>query len=100
MIVENLVNTILDFVIGMIDIILLPIDLLISSVLPSLSVAFSHISIFLNYILSSISWVLSCFGLSDFILSFIIAYYIFKLTYPLIVYTIKLAIKWYNALKF
>lgn len=99
MIIENLVNIILDFVIAMVDIILLPIDLLISSVLPSLSVAFSHISVFLNYVLSSVAWVLSCFGLSEFILSFIIAYYIFKLTYPLIVYSVKLAVKWYNALK-
>lgn len=98
--IENTVNIILDFVIGMVDIILLPIDLLISSVLPSLSVAFSHISLFFNYILSSVAWVISCFGLSDFILSFIIAYYIFKLTYPLIVYSVKLAVKWYNALKF
>lgn len=86
--ITNLTNTLL-----------LPIDAAITSYLPALSNAFTAIGNFLNICVSCIGWVISLLGLNANVISLIVIYYGFALTVPAIVYVVKLAIKWYNALK-
>lgn len=97
--INTIINAVINLIVSLVSTILTPIDNLIASLLPSLSTALSSISSFFEIVGSSLGWVLSVFGLSSECLSFIVAYFTFKLTAPLAVSTIKLAIKWYNSLK-
>lgn len=97
--INAIVKGIIKLIIGLVSILLYPIDTLIDSVLPSLSGMISSVVTFLSYCTQSIGWVLSCIGLDSQIIGVIVIYYTFKLTTPLLVYTIKLAIKWYDKLK-
>lgn len=100
----NLLNSflqlILDFVINIVNFILLPIDLLINTFFPDFSNLINSITNALNVALNYIGWVIDSIGLDNITLVFIIDYLIFKLTIPLQAYVIKLAVKWYNNLKF
>lgn len=98
--INTILNGIFNIIIGLVNTILSPIDSLIIDNIPVLDTAFNAVGSFLNLCTSSIGWVLSCFGLSSSCLSLIVAYFVFKLTIPLLFSTIKLAIKWYNAMKF
>lgn len=97
--IQAILNGIFTLITSLVNLILYPIDALIETALPDLSNALTAISTFLSYVTTSIGWVLSCFGLSSSCLSLIVLYFTFKLTFPLVVYTIKLAIKWYDKLK-
>lgn len=88
----NVITTLVNFIIA-------PIDNLIATALPSLDSAFVAIGDFLNLCVSSIGWVISLLGLNSNVISLIVIYYGFALSVPLVVYVIKLAVKWYNALK-
>lgn len=94
-----IVKGFLKVIISLTGILLSPIDNLISSFIPGLSNIFQAIGGFFTIVSSSLGWVISLTGLSSTALSFIVIYYTFKLTAPIASYMIKLAIKWYNAIK-
>ena len=54
---------------------------------------------FLDYIASIIPYILSWFHLPSAFITLIVGYITFKLSIPLAIHTIKLAIKWYDKLK-
>lgn len=97
--IKAILSGIIKLIISLVSLLLAPIDLLIQSVLPSLSNAFTAIGNFLNIISSSIGWAVSLTGLSSSAISLIVAYFVFKLTAPMLFYMIKLALAWYNRLK-
>lgn len=97
--INAILKGIFSLVTSLVGILLAPIDALISTALPSLQTGLNAIGSFLTLITSSIGWVLSVFGLSSECLSLIVLYYTFKLTVPLTIYTIKLAIRWYDKIK-
>jgi uncharacterized membrane protein len=78
---------------------MLPLDVLISVLLPSTTSAFQSIASLFSLIGDSIAWALSLTGLSNSIILLIIAYYTFKLTVPIQVWLVKMAVQWWNALK-
>ncbi|MDD4706413.1 MAG: hypothetical protein PHS24_04305 [Bacilli bacterium] len=86
-------------ILGLIYLILQPIDSLILEYLPDLSNAFTAVGNVLNLIGNSMGWVISVSGLSSATISLIIAYYVFKLTAPVALYMIKLALAWYDKLR-
>lgn len=100
MIIQDVVTFLINFIISFISLILTPIDNIILSLLPDLSNAFTGIGNYFSIISSSIGWAVSLTGLSSATISLIIIYYTFKLTAPMFFYLIKLAISWYNKLKF
>lgn len=97
--IKAIISGIMSLIISLVNVILLPIDTLLATFLPDLSNALSGIGAFLNLCGTYIGWVIDFTGISSETISLIIAYYVFKLTVPLLVSTIKMAIKWYNALK-
>lgn len=97
--IRAIINGIFSLIVSIVNVVLYPIDQLIETALPTLSSWISAAGTFIGYCTQSIGWVLSCIGITGNILSLIIAYYTFKLTVPLLVHTIKLAIKWYDKLK-
>lgn len=97
--INAIIKGIINLIIGLVDIVLLPIDALILQFLPDLSNAFTLVGDLFEYATNFLGFIVSMTGLSSTAISLIIAYYTFILTVPLLISTIKLAIKWYNALK-
>lgn len=97
--INALLKGIMSLIIGLVSVILAPIDLLIQTALPDLSNALTNVGDIFNLINQGIGWVVSVTGLSNNALSIIVMYYVFKLTIPMLLSTIKLAIKWYDKLK-
>lgn len=97
--INAILKGIFKLVISLVNVLLTPIDAIISSALPSLATALTGIASFLSLVTSSIGWVLSVFGLSSECLALIVVYFTFKLSVPVVVSAIKLAIRWYDKLK-
>lgn len=97
--IRAIINGIFNLILSLVSVILTPIDNVISQFLPGVSSVLDSISQFFNYILQFIPWIMSWFHLPSWLISFVISYYVFKLTVPLIVHTVKLALSWYNRLK-
>ena len=97
--IAAIVSAIFQVISYIIQIVLYPIDALITNALPSLASGIAAVSSFLSICTRHIGWVLSAIGLSSECISFIVLYFTFKLTFPITVYTIKLAIRWYNKIK-
>lgn len=97
--IGKILSGIMKLIISLVNVLLTPIDLLISNLLPGLDSAFSAITAMFNAISSVIGWCLSFTLLSSETISLIVLYFTFALTLPLGVYTVKLAIKWYDKIK-
>lgn len=97
--INKILIGIISLISSLVNVILSPIDSIITANLPGLSSALNSFSTFLGYISNGIGWVIDSFAIPSAVISLIVAYYIFKLTVPLLIYTIKLIIKWYDKLK-
>lgn len=97
--INAILKGIFKLVTSLVTVLLSPIDTIITNALPTLSGALTAIGTFLNTITSALGWVLSVFGLSSECLSLIVVYFTFKLTVPIVVSSIKLAIRWYDKIK-
>lgn len=97
--IKAILKGIFKLIIALVNLILLPIDSLINSAFPSIASAISYIDSFFNHILSFIPWIMSWLHLPSIFITFVVGYFTFKLTLPLAVHTIKLALKWYDKLK-
>lgn len=96
--INAILKGIFSLITDLVGVLLSPIDSIISSALPGLQSALNAIGQFLTLITSALGWVLSVFGLPNECLSLIVLYFTFKLTVPLTIYAIKLAVKWYHML--
>ena len=97
--INAILKGIFKLVISLVNLLLAPIDAIISNALPNLSQGLTAVGQFLSVCTQSIGWVLSVFGLPSGCISLIVVYYVFKLTVPLVVSSVKLAIRWYDKLK-
>jgi len=96
---EAIFVAIFNVVSFLIHLILLPIDLLIESLLPELSEVFTSISDFLSLALSNVGYALSITGIPPAAIALVAAFWVFKLTLPINVWFIKLALGWWHKLK-
>lgn len=94
-----MIQAILDFLSGVLTILLAPIDLFIEALLPELSSTFTAIYDFFEMIFSSIGFAIDLLAVPPFVISLIISLYIFKLTLPLQIYIFKLVLNWYDKIK-
>lgn len=97
--INAILKAIFSLVISLVNILLTPIDLLITSTMPDISNALDMVGNLFNYIASIMPWATSWFGFNSTVMGLFVAYMTFELTTPLIVSTIKLALKWYNKIK-
>lgn len=97
--INKILMGIISLIITIVNALLSPIDSLISSALPGLSNAFTLIGNLLGLLTDIIPWVMSWLGLNTTIRTLVVAYFTFILSLPLVVHTIKLAIKWYDKIK-
>lgn len=92
-------NVIIGTVLLLVKIILMPIDYIIAQFIPTLSDALTAIGQFLTLIASGLGWAISASGIPYFAIALVATYGIFRLTLPIQMYFVKLAIKWYTTLK-
>lgn len=97
--IKALLNGVFKIIISIVNFLLAPIDAAINLALPDLASALKTIGDFFTLIGSYLSWVLSYFGLYSETISIGVLLITFILTIPVTFNTIKLAVKWYNALK-
>lgn len=97
--IKAIIKGIFKLILSLVNLILIPIDNLITQYLPSVSDALDKVSSFFTWVTNLIPWGISWFGLSSTTITLFVAYTTFEITVPLLVHTIKLAIKWYNSLK-
>lgn len=98
-----MINTILtgifNVVIALVNTLLIPIESIISQFIPGLDSAFEMVGMLFENLVMFIPWVISWTGLNSTIIGLIVSYFTFRLTVPLLVHTIKLALAWYDKLK-
>lgn len=97
--INAIVNGIMSLVISLVSVILTPIDALINQFLPSLGDALGYIGNFFAMLGNVFPFTLSYLGISPQVLSAVVDLVVFIYTVPLLVNSIKMAIKWYNSLK-
>lgn len=83
----------------LVSIVLAPLDLLIKGLIPDMTNVFSRINSFFDLLGNYVSFGLSYLGFTSETISLFVILITAIITIPLAVHMIKLAIKWYNALK-
>lgn len=83
----------------LVSVLLAPINLLITNMLPNFNTMLNYVASFFNMVSTYVGYILDSFLLYNEVISFIILFWVFKLTFPLAVSGIKLVVKWYNNLK-
>lgn len=76
-----------------------PIATMILNLFPSVSQPLSYVSGFLNYLKQFVPFAFSYLGLTAEVKAILISLATSLITIPIAVHVIKLAIRWYNALK-
>lgn len=97
--INAILTGIINIILFLVNLILLPIDALISTLLPDLSNALTSVAVMFDYALRYIGFAIDMTGLSDLAIGLIVSYWVFKLSAPLLVSTIKTALNWYRTLK-
>lgn len=97
--INKILSGIFKLIISLVNLLLAPIDAIISSALPSLSNGLNMVSSFFTWVSGLIPWGISWFGFNNTVIGLFVAYITFDLSVPLLVHTVKLAIKWYDKLK-
>lgn len=97
--INKLLMGIFKIIISLVSFLLTPIDSLISQFLPGISDAMTMIANLVQQIANVVPWVMSWVGVNSTVIGLLVAYLTFKMTVPLAVQTVKLAIKWYDKLK-
>ena len=97
--INKLLMGIFKIIISLVSLLLTPIDNLISQFLPVLDDAFTMIGNLVQQLCNVIPWVMSWLGVSSVVVSLLVSYLTFKMSVPIVVHTVKLALKWYDKLK-
>lgn len=92
-------NTLFKLIISLVNVLLLPIDTIIQAAFPAVTDLLSSVNSMFNLGLSAIGWVIGLTCVPPLAIQLIVVYYTFILTVPLAISSIKLVIRWYNAIK-
>ena len=97
--IKAIINGVFSLIISLVNLLLVPIDNVITRYLPSLSSGLSVINGFFDSLGDVVPWVISFTGLSSTTINLIIDLIVFIYTAPILVQSVKLAIKWFDKLK-
>lgn len=98
-IITFIFNVIVGTVFLLLKLILAPIDYIISQAFPALSNGLTAVGGFLTIVAQGLGWAISASGIPYFAIALLASYFIFKLTVPINLWLIKLALSWYRTLK-
>lgn len=94
--INSLLNGLIEFFKGFLNLILGPIDNLIVQYLPDFSDMLDYVGNFFNIILGFIPWILSWLHIPAIVLGFVLSYWIAKLTLSFLIHEIKLVVAWWD----
>lgn len=98
--IAKLLSAIMSLIIKLVGVLMAPINVIINQFLPSeITNALNSIGGFFQTVSDGIGWVISASGIPATAIAIIVATMVFKLTVPLLVYVVKLALAWYDKLK-
>lgn len=97
--INKLLMGVFKIIISLVSLLLTPIDNLIAQFLPGLDDAFTMIGNLVQQLCNVVPWVMSWLGVSSVVVSLLVSYLTFKMSVPIVVHTVKLALKWYDKLK-
>lgn len=98
--INAIIKGIFSLILNLVSLILYPINALVVNYIPGLENAFLIIENFFTTAFTYVGWCVDASLLTGETISLIIATLTFRLTLPLVVNSVKLALKWYNSLKF
>lgn len=97
--INAILKGIMSLIISLVSVILAPIDAIITTALPSLDSALTAVGSMFKVASNYIGFAVSMTGLSNETLSLIVLFFTFKLTVPIMISSVKTAIKWYDKIK-
>lgn len=97
--IKKILVGIFSLITQFIGLLLTPINNAINQYIPGFNSALNGLANVLHIASQFIGWVLDSLLLNPETISFIVSVWVFKLTFPYIVYLIKLVVQWYNNLK-
>lgn len=97
--INAIIKGIFSLILNLVSLILYPINALVVNYIPGLENAFTIIEQFFLKAFQYVGWAVDASLLTGETISLIIATLTFRLTLPLVVNSVKLALKWYNSLK-
>lgn len=92
-------NFIINGIMLVTKLLLAPIDALIATLLPDISEGIGATTEFLELVAQGLGWALSATGLADYAIAMAMTALIFRITFPLQIWVLKLSLKWYKQLK-
>ena len=96
--IKAIISGIFKLILSLVNLLLTPINSLITNAIPSLSPAFASIRAFCQYGFQFCGWTVDALCINTITIDLIIAYATAKLTIPLAINLVKIAIKWYRQL--
>ena len=97
--INAILTGIISLVMALVELMLYPINFIISTFLPDLDNALYYVANMFELAGQCVGFCVSMLGLSSFAVSIIVLFWVFKLTAPFAINSIKLAINWYRSLK-
>lgn len=97
--INAIIKGIFNLVISLVNVLLTPIDLLIENALPAVADGLDMVGNLFSYIANIVPWAISWLGFNSTVITLFVGYMTFKLTVPIAIHTVKLAIKWYDKIK-
>lgn len=88
-----------DIIISLINVLLAPIDLIIQAALPQVAQLLGYVNAMIDVAITGLAYAISFTMLSPSLIGILYGCLLFILTVPLAIHSIKLVIRWYNALK-
>lgn len=98
-ILQSIMTVLLAIVNQMVAVIMAPISLIIQMLLPDVDYVFTQVSAWIDYLTEYAGWVIDAFGLPSISITMVAGYYTFIVLSSTAAYAIKLAIRWYEAIK-
>lgn len=93
-----IITAILNFATGLITAMLNPIQTIIIAGIPGSAIVFAYVETFFLWLTDFIIWVLSWLPFDPIFWVFVTAYFVFRLTIPMLVHSVKLVVQWWHAL--
>lgn len=97
--INKILSGIFSIIINLVNLLLTPINSLITNAIPDLTNIFNLIGNALDLIYTYVNWWVDASLLSSETISIIVLSLTLRLTLPLSVNAVKLAVKWYNKIK-
>jgi len=95
----TLVEIVLQVIMTIVAILLTPISMIISTYLPDFDNALRSLAQMFDYAITYMGWIISAFAIPSLVITAMIAYYTFVVLSKLTMWSIKLGISWYRAIK-